>query len=115
MSTVIPTPRHDGLVVHMDGRDWTIPPLTLAQLRGNQDHLRKVLEITPFSTPEEMDPAIHMIHLAMTRNYPELTREGLEDMLDLGNVGRVWLAICAMSGLERSKEAPAEGEAQAGQ
>ena len=115
MSTVIPTPRHDGLVVHMDGRDWTIPPLTLAQLRKHADDLLKVKDITPFSPLEEVEPAISVIHAAMSRNYPDLTKEQLEDILDVGNVGQVMMAVCGMSGLVRSKEAPAEGEAQAGQ
>lgn len=115
MSEVITTPRHDGLVVRMGGRDYVVPPLTLAQLRKYEEDLRKVRDITPFSPLAEVEPAIRVIHAAMTRNYPDLTQEALEDILDLGNVMPAFLAVCAMSGLERTGEGVAEGEAQAGQ
>lgn len=114
MSQVITPPKHDGLVVRMDGRDWVVPPLSLAQLRKHEEDLKKVRDITPFSPVAEVEPAIRVIHAAMTRNYPDLTQEQVEELLDVGNVGRVMLAVCAMSGLEQAKEGGAEGEAPAG-
>lgn len=108
-------PQHDGVVVRMGGRDYVVPPLTLAQLRKHEEDLRKVRDITPFSPLAEVEPAIRVIHAAMTRNYPDLTQEALEEVLDLGNVMPAFLAVCAMSGLERAKEGAAEGEAPAGE
>lgn len=110
-----PNGRCDGVAVRMGGRDWVVPPLTLAQLRRCEEDLKKVRDITPFSPMEEVEPAIRVIHAALTRNYPDLTREALEDILDLGNVGPAFLAVCAMSGLERTREGAAEGEAPAGE
>lgn len=108
-------PLCEGVAVRMGGRDYVVPPLTLGQLRRHEEDLKKVRDITPFSPVAEVEPAIRVIHAAMTRNYPDLTREALEDLLDMGNVGRVFLAVCAMSGLERAREGAAEGEAPAGQ
>ena len=66
-------------------------------------------------TEEEMDAVIDVVHAALTRNYPEFTRESVEEVLDLGNAGDVIKAIMGTSGLEMVKvSGKEEGNSQTG-
>jgi hypothetical protein len=85
----------DGKTVHMAGTDWVIPPLNFKALRRFRDELGTM-------TAEALAGSgkiIEIIHAAMQRNYPDLTLEHVEDMVDMGNVMEVTEAVLAISGL----------------
>ncbi len=89
----------EGVIVRMGGRDWTIPPLTFKQLRRLQPQLERLARINAAATPEQIGAVSEIVQAALSRNYPEITVEEVEDMLDLGNAGRVITAILSGSGL----------------
>ena len=97
----------DGAVVRMGGRDWTVPPLTFRQLRRLQPQLERLARINAAATPEQIGAVSEIVQAALSRNYPDITVDEVEDMLDLGNAGRVITAILSGSGL-------VPGEAQPG-
>jgi hypothetical protein len=97
-----------GTVVMMGGTEWTIPPLTLGQLRRLTPKVRDLQTIGATMTEEEIGLLIDIVTAALQRNYPEITAERVGDLLDLGNAFEVWQAVLAASRLR-----PREGEAPA--
>ena len=94
-SRVIP-----GVAISIGGREWTIPPLTLGQLRRL---MPKVRELSNLNT--------QLVFAALQRNYPNITIETVEDLLDLGNAAPILHAVLTGSGL--SPRALQPGEAMA--
>ncbi len=95
----------EGKIVHMAGTEWVIPPLNFKALRRFREELGSM-------TPEALvnsGKVVEIIHAAMLRNYPDLTLDTLEDMLDMGNIMHVTEAVLAISGLVEKQP----GEVQA--
>lgn len=85
----------EGKIVRMAGADWNVPPLNFKALRRFREELGTM-------TPEALvnsGKVVELIHAALLRNYPDLTFDALEDMLDMGNVMEVTEAVLAVSGL----------------
>ncbi len=97
-----------GIVVKMGGREWTVPPLTLGQLR---QLLPKVHQLSDASA--EMDGThiailIEIVTAALQRNYPDITSDFVESLVDLGNAGEVLNAVLRGSGLKQRAVSPGE-------
>jgi hypothetical protein len=104
----------DGVSVRMGGRDFTIPPLTLGMVKRLAPQLEKMGGADPasISGPEAADACVTVIHAALKRNYPELTQDEVEELLDLGNMQKVTHAVMGISGLIPSGEAQGEATAR---
>lgn len=83
----------------MGGRKWTIPPLTLKQIKKFSGTLQDLGNLDTASVLAMADAATDVIHAAVARNYPELTRNEMEELLDLGNLMHVVQAVLGVSGL----------------
>ncbi len=96
-----------GMPVDLAGTVYVIPPLSLGALEAMQDGLSSVntAALDRESTRTILDAA----HAALKRNYPDLSREDVGNMIDVGNMGEVFEAIMDVSGLKR-KALEAEGE-----
>ncbi len=92
-----------GSVISMGGRDWTVPPLTLGQLRRLMPKVRELTTVGAGMGEEQVGALVEIIVAAMSRNYPDLTAEILEDLLDLGNANTVLLAVLTGSGLKQGE------------
>jgi hypothetical protein len=84
----------------MGGRDWLVPPLTLGQLRRLMPKVRQLTEIGASMGEAQIDVLVEIVVAALQRNYPEVTTETVEDLLDLGNAGAVLNAVLTGSGLK---------------
>ncbi|MGH7044932.1 MAG: hypothetical protein ACREE2_00910 [Stellaceae bacterium] len=100
-----------GVMVAMGGQQWTIPPLTLGQLRRLMPKVRKLTEIGAQMGETQIIVLVEIVTAALQRNYPDMTVETVEGLLDLGNAGTVLNAVLTGSGL-RTRELP-PGEAVA--
>lgn len=102
-----------GVTIAMGGDDWLIPPLTLGQLRRLMPKLRQLTEIGASMGEAQIGILIEIVMAALQRNYPEVTEERVESLLDLGNAGEVLNAVLTGSGLKprgtSAGEAPAPG------
>ena len=96
----------EGALVKMGGKDWTVPALTFKQVRTLLPKLTTIPANAVVLTPEQMEVVTEVIHAAVSRNYPEITPDDIDDMLDLRNVQTILLAVMGQSGLEPS--APGE-------
>jgi len=101
--------KFEGAKIAIGGRDFIVPPLTFKQLRRLKERIESLKEATlkPGDlSGEQLDAMAEIIHAALSRNYPELTREDLEDLLDLGNLGPMIKAVMGQSGfVQGGKEA----------
>ena len=100
-----------GLVVAMGGEDWIVPPLTLGQLRRLMPKVRQLTEIGASMGEAQIAVLIEIVAAALQRNYPEMTPEKVENLLDLGNASVVLNAVLTGSGLK--PDGAAMGEAPA--
>ncbi len=96
-----------GIIIEMGGKEWTVPPLTIGQLRELAPELARFKLDTLFLTEEgvnveAVDAIIKIAHAALQRNYPDLSEDALVDLIDLGVMGEVAQAVFTGTGLKRS-------------
>ena len=100
-----------GVMVAMGGRDWTVPPLTLGQLRRLMPKVRQLTEIGAQMDETQIEVLVEIVAAALQRNYPDMTAETVENLLDLGNAGAVLHAVLTGSGLRPREQTPGEAAA----
>lgn len=100
-----------GVRVAMGGREWTVPPLTLGQLRRLMPKVRQLTEIGAQMGELQIGVLVEIVAAAMQRNYPDVTPEAVEELLDLGNAGTVLNAVLTGSGLKSQDCLPGEAAA----
>ncbi len=88
-----------GIAITMGGREWTIPPLTLGQLRRLMPKVRQLSEINAQMGETQIAVLVEIVAAALQRNYPDITTDTIENLLDLGNSGPVLTAVLTGSGL----------------
>ena len=84
-----------GPAVVIVGREFIVPPLSLKRFK-------RAIELLPALEAGDagvFDAVAELAHLAISRNYPDLTRDALEEMLDAQSVPRVLAAVLEASGL----------------
>ena len=94
----------EGVKVTLGRQTYVVPALTCRQLkkhRANIAVLPQLLNRDP--TDEEVDGLLDVFHAAVSRNYPDVDRDQLEDLVDLNNLPSLIQAVLAQSGLERVK------------
>ena len=100
-----------GVMVAMGGQDWTVPPLTLGQLRRLMPKVRELTAIGAQMGETQIGVLVEIVAAALQRNYPDLTTETVENLLDLGNAGAVLNAVLTGSGLRPRERPPGEATA----
>lgn len=101
-----------GVAVTLNGQEYVIPPIALGALEQLQERIGRfdgsAQDIQQVST------VIDCAHAALRRNYPDMTREQVADLIDIGNMMEVFEAVMDVSGLKRkAQEAERTGEAVA--
>ena len=96
------------MMVAMGGQEWTVPPLTLGQLRRLMPKVRQLTEIGAQMGETQIGVLVEIVAAALQRNYPDMTAETVENLLDLGNAGAVLNAVLTGSGLRPRERSPGE-------
>ena len=108
------TVRIKGVTVELNGANYVIPPIALGALEQLQSRISKF--DGNVQDAKQIATVIDCAHAALRRNYPEMTREEVADLIDIGNMGEVFAAVMDVSGLKRKEQEAAQaGEAQAGE
>jgi len=85
------SPRFAGVSIRLGRRDYVVPPLSLAQLKRFAGELSRLSELPHNGVvaplPEQYDAVIELALAAIHRNYPEVTRAHLVEVVDLANFG----------------------------
>lgn len=92
----------DGVEIKMGGTAYIVPPLTFKQIRNLESTLASFGNIDDSISGEQMNQLIKVAHMALSRNYPDLTAEELEDLIDLGNAASIMHAVMGASGLKKA-------------
>ena len=95
----------DGVTLKLGGEGYVVPPMGLKDMRRLKDGIASLAMLSTQGRDMTDDQWKSMIELVLTtlrRNYPNLTKEKVEDFLDLGNVGPLFQAIMNASGLEKT-------------
>lgn len=79
----------DGVTLRVGRRDYVVPPLNLKGVKRVQALMP---QLSNEADPGSIDAAIEILQLAINRNYPDVTREQIEEDVDLGNL---WLLVQA--------------------
>lgn len=95
----------DGIAVTLGGRDFTVPPLCLRDVKR---FLPLMAELFGKSPLEQMTLTSEVILAALQRNYPELTMDELDVLLDPVSISSVMEAIMEASGLKKKAASPTD-------
>jgi hypothetical protein len=99
-----------GILFDFGDRQLVIPPIKLTDLQQLQDRLAAV---KGGIDGESVTTVIDATHASLKRNYPEMTRDEVADLLDVGNMMDVFTSVMDVSGLKRKAQGGATGEATA--
>lgn len=94
---------HDGVKINLGGREFVMPPLTLKHLRLHGPIITGLQAMTDVPDAEQCDGILTLLTAALSRNYPDLTREDLEDLVDVVNLKPAFLAMVGQSGMTQVK------------
>ncbi|OQS41131.1 hypothetical protein [Chromobacterium haemolyticum] len=97
-----------GISVLLNGKAYVIPPLNLAALEQLQDRLE---QFDGGIGKESISTVLDATTAALKRNYPDLTRDQVAELVDVANMAEVMEAIMDVSGLKR-KAQEVEGQPQ---
>ena len=88
--------KHDGVTVKMGGVGYVVPPLSFKQLKRLMPEIEAMQkEASPI---KNMETTVKITHAALSRNYPDLTLDDVEDMVDLKNIKEITEAVMGSSG-----------------
>jgi hypothetical protein len=93
----------EGVPVMLGGREFILPPLSLGFIRRNWAMLQGMDKL---SGEDSLSASITVLHAALSRNYPELAKEELEDLLDMRNIAAVMDALKNVSGFAAGEVTP---------
>ena len=82
------------------GRVLTVPPLALGALELLQERLATA-QALPATDPAVVATTIDAAHLALARNYPQITRDEVGELVDIGNMGEVYECLMDIGGVKR--------------
>jgi len=100
--------KYKGIAVQLGDEELVVPPIALGALEQLQSRLSGFTgDVTDIS---QIGLVLDVALAALKRNYPEMTRDQLADLIDVGNMMEVFEAVMDVSGLKRKA---AQGEAQA--
>lgn len=85
----------DGTSLQLGRTTYVVPPLSLGAVKKVA---KRIEGFAKLSVEEQMDLTAEIALLALRRNYPEITREQIEDLLDLRNMETVFKAVVDVSG-----------------
>lgn len=111
---VKPERNRGGEWVTLGDEQYRIPPLAFRAVIDLQDRVAALAQMGGRPTPDQMDTVADIVHAAMVRNYPALTKEQVGDMLDLGNYQAVLSAVLSIGGFKKAGAESGEPQASAG-
>lgn len=82
------SPRFPGVSVAVGDRTFVVPRLSLRQLQVLKDQIKRIQDRSKeIDLDAQIGDITDIVHAAVGRNYPDLSRDELADLLDLGTVG----------------------------
>ncbi len=93
-------PKYDGVAIKLAGREYIVPSLTVKQARKLwPEVLEMEAGITKENLPDKQAKMLAVIHTALARNYPSVTIEEMEDLVDLSSINKLVTIVMGNSGI----------------
>lgn len=105
----MPVVKIKGIPLELGGETFVVPPLSLGALEQLEDQLAAFTG--DISDRKQVATAIDATHAALRRNYPEITREAVAELVDVGNMVEAFQAVMDVSGARRKAAEAAAGSA----
>lgn len=96
-----------GIEYPFPGKKLVIPPLSLGDLEQLLERINRVMAGN--MDKDGIATVIDATHAALRRNYPDMGRQEVAELLDLRNMRDVLNEVMGASGLEVTEPAPGEG------
>lgn len=93
-----------GRALNLGGVEFTLPPLNLDGVQAFEPLQKRVAEVRADGAglPELFGVVADALMLSLGRNYPDLTREEVLALLDLGNFLPAMDALAEVSGYRKA-------------
>lgn len=92
----------EGKAINLGGKEYTVPPLSLGQIRKLQKDIERIGQLDAASLDDAaVDTMLKVVHAGISRNYSEMTLDELAEIIDLGNLRAVTEAVLGVSGLKK--------------
>ena len=99
---VPPEKTRGGVWVRFGLEEYRVPPLAFGVLQELAQHVDVLQSMDPsHPTQEQMGIVFWLVHKALQRNYPDMTLEQVQEMLDLENCTAVLEATLSAAGFRR--------------
>ena len=82
-----------GVKLTLGGREFVALPLNLKALRELAPRFPVLTGMGDVPTGPQIDVVSDIVYSALLRNHPDLTRDELEELLDLENLARALQAV----------------------
>lgn len=93
-----------GTTIEIGDKRYVMPPLSLGAIEQLGDRFGDLS--SEGNSPAKMKLVVDMIHAALCRNYPDMTRAEVADGLDLSTLQPALAALLKTSGLSREEQDP---------
>lgn len=114
VTRVQPAGKRGGEWVVIGDEAYRIPPLGFRAVQELADDVADLANIGARPTPAQMGTVARIVQAAMARNYPDITTEQVDDMLDLGNYQAVLGAVLHIGGFREGRGGQGEAAASIG-
>jgi hypothetical protein len=109
----------EGVEIKLGDKTYVVPALNFKLLKKHKADIEVITSATPDAglDTEIADRVVKVVHAALTRNYPNITLDEIEDGLDLRNNRNVMGALLGQSGFVaagESKALPASADQSTG-
>lgn len=88
-----------GISLSLGGEDYIVPPLSLGALEQLQERILKFNG--DIHDREQIATVIDAVHSSLRRNYPDITREAVADLIGLECMSDVFEAVMDVNGTKR--------------
>ena len=100
----------DGVKLTLDGREWIVPPLNFRQLKTLLPKLDDLQSASSGFDAAHLDAVTDLVEAALTRNYPDLTRHRIEEMITIADIPKVIAAVLTGSGFDKQVQKNTPGQ-----
>ena len=88
-----------GVPVDLAGTIYIVPALNLRQVQAYEKDLDNLNSVDGRPNASQLDSMVSVMHAALSRNYPDFTKEQVAEFVDLQNMQQLIMVIMGVSGL----------------
>lgn len=93
----------EGTELQLGRTKYVVPPLSLGAVKKVA---KRIENFAGLDVDAQMELTGEIAHLALKRNYPDITRERVDDLIDLRNMEQVFQAVVQVSGFTAQRTPP---------